>query len=139
MITTVRVQEKGQVTIPRDIRRQLKLKKGDLVTFISTENGVVIKTLDSAADDLLVILGKSLDSRGIQIDKVLTLARTVSSDKFEKEFKLIPEERDMLYQALQLRAQAAVESIRSIAESSPTYEITDEDIETEIHEVRKNR
>jgi AbrB family looped-hinge helix DNA binding protein len=139
MITTVRVQEKGQVTIPRDIRRQLKLKKGDLVTFISTENGVVIKTLDSAADDLLVILGKSLDSRGIQIDKVLTLARTVSSDKLEKEFKLIPEERDMLYQALQLRAQAAVESIRSIAESSPTYEITDEDIETEIHEVRKNR
>jgi len=110
-----------------------------LVTFISTENGVVIKTLDSAADDLLVILGKSLDSRGIQIDKVLTLARTVSSVKFEKEFKLIPEERDMLYQALQLRAQAAVESIRSIAESSPTYEITDEDIETEIHEVRKNR
>jgi AbrB family looped-hinge helix DNA binding protein len=53
MITTVRVQEKGQVTIPRDIRRLLKLKKGDLVTFISTENGVLIKTLDLAADDLL--------------------------------------------------------------------------------------
>jgi len=36
MISTVRVQEKGQVTIPRTIRRQLNLKKGDLGTFIST-------------------------------------------------------------------------------------------------------
>lgn len=139
MITTVRVQEKGQVTIPRDIRRQLKLKKGDLVTFISTENGVIIKTLDSAADDLLVILGKSLDSRGIQIEQVLTRAKTIGSDRLMTEFNLSQEERDLLYQALQLQAQAAVESIRLIAESSTTYEITDEDIETEIHEVRKNR
>jgi AbrB family looped-hinge helix DNA binding protein len=139
MITTVRVQEKGQVTIPRDIRRQLKLKKGDLVTFISTENGVVIKTLDSAADDLLVILRNSLTSRGIQVDQVLTRARTTGADQLAKEFNLNLEERNMLYQTLQLQAQAAVESIRVIAESSPTYEITEEDIETEIHEVRKQR
>lgn len=137
MITTVRVQEKGQVTIPRDIRRQLKLKKGDLVTFISTENGVIIKTLGSAADDLLVILGKSLNSRGIKIEQVLTRAKTTGSNQLVTEFNLSQEERDLLYQALQLQAQAAVESIRLIAESSPTYEITDEDIETEIHEVRK--
>ena len=139
MITTVRVQEKGQVTIPRDIRRQLKLKKGDLVTFISTENGVIIKTLGSAADDLLVILGKSLNSRGIKIEQVLTRAKTTGSDQLMTEFNLNQEERDLLYQALQLQAQAAVESIRLIAESSPTYEITDEDIETEIHKVRKQR
>lgn len=139
MITTVRVQEKGQVTIPRDIRRQLKLKKGDLVTFISTENGVVIKPLDSAADDLLVILGKSLDSRGIHLNQVLTRAKTTGSDRLATEFNLSQEERNLLYQALRLQAQAAVESIRLIAESSPTYEITDEDIENEIHEVRKQR
>ncbi|PKO08385.1 MAG: hypothetical protein CVU40_15730 [Chloroflexi bacterium HGW-Chloroflexi-2] len=139
MITTVRVQEKGQVTIPRDIRRQLKLKKGDLVTFISTENGVIIKPLGSAADDLLVILGKSLNSRGIKIEQVLTRAKITGSDQLMTEFNLSQEERDLLYQALQLQAQAAVESIRLIAESSPTYEITDEDIQTEIHEVRKQR
>ena len=139
MITTVRVQEKGQVTIPREIRRRLNLKKGDLVTFISTENGIVIKTLDSAADDLLVILRNSLISRGIQVDQVLTRARTTGADQLANEFNLNLEERNLLYQILQLQAQAAVESIRLIAESSPTYEITDEDIETEIHEVRKQR
>jgi AbrB family looped-hinge helix DNA binding protein len=137
MITTVRVQEKGQVTIPRDIRRLLKLKKGDLVTFISTENGVLIKTLDLAADDLLAGLAKSLQSKGIKIDEVITRARNTNSEKVVKEFNLSKEENKMLYQALQLKAQAAVESIRIIAESSPNYEITEENIEEEIHEVRK--
>jgi AbrB family looped-hinge helix DNA binding protein len=137
MITTVRVQEKGQVTIPRDIRRLLKLKKGDLVTFISTENGVLIKTLDLAADDLFAGLAKSLQSKGIKIDEVITRARNTNSEKVVKEFNLSKEENKMLYQALQLKAQAAVESIRIIAESSPNYEITEENIEEEIHEVRK--
>ena len=31
-LNTVRVQEKGQVTIPLRIRKKLNLKKGDLVT-----------------------------------------------------------------------------------------------------------
>ena len=41
--TAVRVQEKGQVTIPLEIREKLNLKKGDLVTFIETDDGVVIR------------------------------------------------------------------------------------------------
>ena len=139
MITTARVQEKGQVTIPRDIRRQLKLKKGDLVTFINTENGVVIKTLDSAANDLLGILDESLKSRGIKIEDVINRAQITGSDQLVKKFNLNQEEHNILYQALQLKAQAAVESIRQIAESSPTYEITDDEIEAEIHEVRNKR
>lgn len=137
MITTVRVQEKGQVTIPRDIRRQLKLKKGDLVTFISTKNGVVIKTLDSAADDLLIVLGRSLKTRGLRIEEVMAIANKMGSDQLVKEFNLNQEESNILYQVLQLKAQSALESIRIIAESSPAYEITDEDIDTEINEVRK--
>ena len=43
MLTTVRVQEKGQVTIPGYIRKKLRLKRGDLVTFVVKENGVVIQ------------------------------------------------------------------------------------------------
>ena len=38
----VRVQEKGQVTIPRAIREKLNLKPGDLVIFRETEAGVVL-------------------------------------------------------------------------------------------------
>lgn len=38
----VRVQQKGQVTIPRSIREKLNLKPGDLVIFQETESGIVL-------------------------------------------------------------------------------------------------
>ena len=37
-----RVQKKGQVTIPVEIRQKLGLAEGDLVAFIETEEGIVI-------------------------------------------------------------------------------------------------
>lgn len=137
MISTVRVQEKGQVTIPRSIRRQLNLKKGDLVTFVSTENGVVIKTLDLAAEDLLVVLAKTLQARGIQITEVLARSQKVGADTLAQEFNLRSDERNMLFQALQLKAQAAVEVIRTAAESDSSSELSEDDIEAEIQETRK--
>lgn len=48
---TVRVQEKGQVTIPREIRKKLNLKQGDLVIFQETEAGVLIKPAAVVAED----------------------------------------------------------------------------------------
>jgi AbrB family looped-hinge helix DNA binding protein len=36
----VRVQEKGQVTIPTEIRKKLGLKRGDLVAVMETPDGV---------------------------------------------------------------------------------------------------
>jgi AbrB family looped-hinge helix DNA binding protein len=138
MITTVRVQEKGQVTIPRSIRRQLNLKKGDLVTFVSTENGVVIKSLDLAANDLLDTLAKSLVTRGIKLEDVLTRSQNVSADILVKEFRLKSDERKILFQALQLKAQSAVEAIRSAESISTSTELSDEDIEREIQEARKH-
>jgi AbrB family looped-hinge helix DNA binding protein len=135
MITTVRVQEKGQVTIPRSIRRQLKLKKGDLVTFISTESGVVIKSLDTAAEDLLNNLRKSLNTRDIDLDHLMLRSQQVGPEMLLKEFQLLPDERKIFLQALQLKAQVAVESIRAAEGSSS--ELTEEDIELEVREVRK--
>jgi AbrB family looped-hinge helix DNA binding protein len=137
MISTVRVQEKGQVTIPRTIRQQMNLKKGDLVTFVSTENGVVIKTLDLAADDLLAVLAQTLQERGIPIADVLTRSQKVGADALAKEFNLRPDERNMLFQALQLKAQAAVEAIRSAEESASSSVLSDDAIEAEIQETRK--
>ncbi len=53
----VRVQKKGQVTIPLEIRQNLNLKQGDLVTFVETENGVIIKPA-------VVIVTEALDEIG---------------------------------------------------------------------------
>lgn len=49
----VRIQEKGQVTIPRKIREKLKLKRGDLVIFVETKDGVLVKPASVVSDDTL--------------------------------------------------------------------------------------
>ena len=49
----VRIQEKGQVTIPRQIRKKLNLKRGDLVVFVETEAGVIVKPATVVATDEL--------------------------------------------------------------------------------------
>ena len=63
--------------------------------------------------DLLTSLTKTLQARGIQIDAVVARSQKVSADVLVKEYNLPPEERKILFQALQLKAQAAVEAVRS--------------------------
>ncbi len=59
----VRVQEKGQVTIPQEIREKLDLKKGDMVTFVETDAGVVIKPAEVVVSDALDEIGRALKKR----------------------------------------------------------------------------
>ena len=47
----VRIQEKGQVTIPYRIRKKLNLKRGDLVIFVETDSGVMVKPASVIAAD----------------------------------------------------------------------------------------
>ena len=47
------VQEKGQVTIPAEIRKKWGLKKGDLVAFVETEQGVMISPQEVIAAQAL--------------------------------------------------------------------------------------
>jgi AbrB family looped-hinge helix DNA binding protein len=37
------VSEKGRVTIPKEIREMLKLKKGDRVVFLGRDNQIIIR------------------------------------------------------------------------------------------------
>ena len=52
-ITSVRVQAKGQVTIPKEIREKLNLQPGDLVVFVDTEDGVMVKPAAVVTNDSL--------------------------------------------------------------------------------------
>ncbi len=92
-----RVQEKGQVTIPTKIRKKLKLKKGDLVSFVETERGVVIKPAEVIVTEALEEIGRAL-KRGkirkgknkIRIER-LTLEQLIERGR-EIRGKLIEEE-----------------------------------------------
>jgi AbrB family looped-hinge helix DNA binding protein len=39
-----RVQKKGQVTIPLELRTKLGIEEGDMVTFTETSDGILIST-----------------------------------------------------------------------------------------------
>ena len=70
----VRMQEKGQVTIPQEIRKKLGLKRGDLVAVMETPEGVFIKPQQ-------VVATKALDSMAISSrNKVSPLKRCLSQD-----------------------------------------------------------
>ena len=48
------LSEKGQVTIPKEIRRRLNLKPGDKVVFLVREDGILIrKALERKLSEIL--------------------------------------------------------------------------------------
>ena len=84
----VRVQEKGQVTIPSEIRRKLKLKKGDMVVFVETEAGVVIKPAEILVSGALDEIGRALEAKGIDLEELMERARERRGELIEKEYGL---------------------------------------------------
>jgi AbrB family looped-hinge helix DNA binding protein len=137
MLTTVRMQEKGQVTIPNDVRRRLKLKKGDMVTFLDTSEGVVICSLDQAIQELQRLLAMKLGERSQSLKDLLSVSQNLGDEAATEKFGLSTEERSLFYQVLQLRAQIALESIRNSAEANETTRLSDAEINAEIQAVRR--
>ena len=84
----VRVQEKGQVTIPQEIREKLDLKKGDMVTFVETDAGVVIKPAEVVVSDALDEIGRALKEKGISLEELLDRGREIRGELIEDEYDL---------------------------------------------------
>jgi len=84
----VRVQEKGQVTIPVEIREKLNLRKGDLVTFVETEEGVVIKPAEVVVSEALDEIGRALKERGISLEELIERGRGIRESIIEEEYGL---------------------------------------------------
>jgi AbrB family looped-hinge helix DNA binding protein len=79
-----RVQKKGQVTIPAEIRERLGIKEGDLVVFTEAEGGVLVKPQRAAApddlDELLDAIGLALKERGIALDELIESGRVIREE-----------------------------------------------------------
>lgn len=80
------VQEKGQVTIPVAIRRKLGLKKGDMVAFIETEDGVLISPRETVALDALRKIGESLKEQGITLEEMVENGRKIRGDLLKEMY-----------------------------------------------------
>lgn len=87
-VPAVRVQQKGQVTIPRQIRRKLGLRTGDLVTFVETDLGVVIQPAEVVIGAALDEIGRALKAKGLSLEQVLERSREIRGRIVKEEYGL---------------------------------------------------
>jgi AbrB family looped-hinge helix DNA binding protein len=84
----VRIQEKGQVTLPASIRARLGLKKGDLVAIVETPDGVLIKPQELIAADALRRIGEALREQGLSLEELITSGREERDDLLKELYDI---------------------------------------------------
>ena len=91
----VRMQEKGQVTIPTEIRKKLGLKRGDLVAVMETPDGVFITPQQVVASKALDSIGEILKEQGVSLDELIAQGRDIRTDLLQEAYGITetPKER----------------------------------------------
>jgi antitoxin PrlF len=88
----VRVQEKGQVTLPAELRRKLGLKKGDWVAVAITEEGLLITPQEVLAMKALDRVGEALRERGLSLEDLIESGRGIRADIAKEKYGTHPED-----------------------------------------------
>jgi antitoxin PrlF len=82
----VRVQEKGQVTLPAEVRKRLGLKKGDLVAVVETPEGVLISRQEVLAAKALDRIGEVLREQGLSLEELIESGREVRGKLIKERY-----------------------------------------------------
>jgi AbrB family looped-hinge helix DNA binding protein len=83
-VKLVRVQEKGQVTIPADIRRRLRLEKGDLVAMVETPEGLLLSPRAAKAIKALDEMGAILREQGVTLEEWMESGREIRAELWQE-------------------------------------------------------
>lgn len=90
----VRIQEKGQVTIPTKVRKRLGLKKGDLVAVTETPEGILITPQEVLAIEALDRIGEALKERGLILEELIESGREIRRQIAKQKYGIEPDEKD---------------------------------------------
>jgi AbrB family looped-hinge helix DNA binding protein len=82
----VRIQEKGQVTIPTEIRKKLGLKHRDLVAVMETPEGVFITPQQVVATKALDRIGDVLKDQGLSLEELIASGREIRTDLLQETY-----------------------------------------------------
>jgi AbrB family looped-hinge helix DNA binding protein len=82
----VRMQEKGQVTIPQEIRKKLGSKRGDLVAVVETPEGIFITPQQVVATKALDSIGDILKEKGLSLEEVMSSGRELRTDILQETY-----------------------------------------------------
>lgn len=80
------IQENGQVTLPKELRREYRLRKGDAVVFERTEEGWIVRKDEPDPMKLLDELGEILAARGITLEEMIASGRGVRGEIVREQY-----------------------------------------------------
>src|SRR4051794_21700573 len=86
----VRIQEKGQVTLPAAVRKQLGLKKGDLVAVVATAEGVLITPQEVIVTRALDQIGEILGEQGVSLEELIEAGRDGRDELVRERYGIDP-------------------------------------------------
>lgn len=86
------IQERGQITLPKEFREKYGLKKGDEVVFRETEEGLLISPREAEMMKLLDELGEALRKKGITLEDLMESGREIRSDLLKSMYGLEPDD-----------------------------------------------
>jgi antitoxin PrlF len=86
----VRIQEKGQVTLPADVRKRLGLKKGDLVAVVATPDGVLITPQEVVATKALNQIGAILREQGVSLEELIEAGQDIRDELVRELYGIDP-------------------------------------------------
>ena len=82
----VRVQEKGHVTLPTELRRKLGIKKGDLVEVVETSSGVLITPQKVIALEALDQIGAILREQGLTLEEMIESGAEIRKELVREQY-----------------------------------------------------
>jgi AbrB family looped-hinge helix DNA binding protein len=88
---TYTIQENGQVTLPVDFRKKYGLKKGDIVVFKETEDGLLISMRESLAMKRLDEIGDALQEKGINLEELIDSGREIRQEIYNEKYPRNPD------------------------------------------------
>ncbi len=86
MKRTYTIQENGQVTLPIEWREKYGLKKGDIVSFVETDQGLMVVPRVALAMKLLDAIGEELQKKGVTFEQLMEDGEKIRQEIYEERY-----------------------------------------------------
>jgi len=86
------IQERGQITLPADLRRKYGLKKGDVVVFEETPDGILISPRETLVMRLFDDIGSELQQRGVTLEDLIEGGREIRGELLKELYGIEPDD-----------------------------------------------